>query len=218
MYSDERSNIEEGIQLVARLPDILPQQAPAQIKPICHDIQQVLRVSFVNLIFRILANYPDYLESAWQELRPLTSSRAFEKYADELRQHALLELTPDRSDIAEKLPADAEQLRSFNDTIHYVLPKLLLIATSLAKISSTPGEQKIASSPENMDLSPLPLGIAEGAGKVEMVDPEIGDERVQRLFSDIKQRHVILWFPHTTEASRIGRMCLKPYGAKSLLT
>lgn len=189
MYSDARSDIEEGMQLVAHLPDIMPQQASAQIKPIYHDIQQVLRVPFVNLIFRTLANYSDYLESSWREIRPLARSQAFERYADELRHHASLAPAPEQSDIAERQLADMEQLRAFNDTIHYVLPKLLLIVTALAKISPTPGKRKTASLDKNMDISPLPQGVAKGAEKVEMIDPEAADDRIKRLFSDIKQRH-----------------------------
>jgi hypothetical protein len=188
MHSEDQSKVENGMRIVARLPDIMPQQADARMKPIYEDIQQVLRVPFVNLIFRTLANYPEYLEPAWHELRPLASSREFETFADELRSRALLPHSPDPSSAPANEPPDMERLRTFNDTIHYVLPKLLLIATALAKTSSEPAGGKPAST-ATLDLSPLSTGIAEGTGKVEMIDPEKADVRMQRLFEKIKQRH-----------------------------
>jgi hypothetical protein len=188
MHSDTESKVESGMRLVARLPDIMPQQADARMKPIYDDIQQVLRVPFVNLIFRTLANYPDYLESAWQALRPLASSREFEQFADELRSHALLPNLPESPDLREKEVSDREKLRSFNDTIHYVLPKLLLTVSAFAKSANEQKEDQPVS-PVRMSLSPAPAGIAEGTGKVEMVDPEKANERIQRLFEEIKQRH-----------------------------
>jgi hypothetical protein len=116
MHSDDESKVENGMRLVARLPDIMPQQADARMQPVYEDIQQVLRVPFVNLIFRTLANYPDYLESAWQELRPLANSREFEKFADELRSHALLPHSPEPPNAPANEPSDMKKLRSFNDT------------------------------------------------------------------------------------------------------
>lgn len=188
MHSEDASKIEQGMQLAAHLPDIMPQQADARMKPIYDDIQQCLRVPFVNLIFRTLANYPDYLEPAWKEIRPLVSSHAFEKFSDELRVHALLPHPPEPSGTQAKEQPDMERLRTFNDTIHYVLPKLLLVATALAKNAPERRDAKPAST-AGMDLSPLPSGITEGTGKVEMVSPEKANERMQRLFEEIKQRH-----------------------------
>lgn len=188
MHSEDASRIERGMQLAARLPDIMPQQADARIKPLYEDIQQTLRVPFVNLIFRTLANYPDYLEPAWREIRPLVGSRYFEKFADELRRRALLSDSSIASSTLTKAPPDMERLRTFNDTIHYVLPKLLLVAAAWSRNSSEVRDEKSVS-PPGLDASSLPYGVAEGTGKVEMVNPEKTDERMQRLFEEIKQRH-----------------------------
>lgn len=187
MQNEEQSAIERGMHLAATLPDIMPQQANERIKPIYDDIQQVLRVPIVNLIFRSLANYPDYLQSAWQQIRPLAGSRTFEQAADELRSLALL--TPSLELPSQtSIPSDAERLRSFNDTIHYVLPKLLLIATALSKTPLEQAAKKPASTP-SIDLTSVASGIAEGTGKVEMIDPSQADERVRALFESVKERH-----------------------------
>jgi len=187
MHREDQAAIERGMQLAARLPDIMPQQADDRIKPIYDEIQQTLRVPIVNLIFRTLANYPDYLEAAWHELRPLVSTRAFEKSADGLRARALLAASPEPSELA-SAPDDLERLRSFNDSIHYVLPKLLLIATALAKTHMEHDVEQPATD-LTIDLSSIPNGIAAGTGKVELVDPSKTDERIHSVFDSIKRRH-----------------------------
>jgi hypothetical protein len=188
MHNEEQSASDRGMRLAANLPDIMPQQADERIAPIYKDIQQSLRVPIVNLIFRTLANYPEYLEAAWRQVRPLACSRAFEQAADELRAQALPVPSPEPSDLSISAPDDMEGLHSFNDTIHYVLPKLLLIVTALAK---TPVEHEAEEPATSLaiDLSTLPSGIAEGSGKVEMVDPNQADQRVRAVFESIKARH-----------------------------
>jgi hypothetical protein len=118
------------LKLSATLPDIMPQQANRRIKPIYEDIQTTLRVPVVNLIFRTLANYPEYLERAWAQLREIARSRMFEDAADALRRKALWQPTPEPLDVEA-----VQELRVFNDTIHYVLPKLLLAVTALERAS-----------------------------------------------------------------------------------
>jgi hypothetical protein len=82
--------------------------------------------------------------------------------------------------------AEAARLRAFNDTIHYVLPKLLLVASALAEGSArVPGR----SADPGAGGPNLPPGIAEGTAKVEMVAPEEAGERLGELFDSIKQRH-----------------------------
>lgn len=81
--------IEQGMHLAATLPDILPENANEKIKPVYEEIQATLRIPFVNLIFRTLANYPEYLAQAWQLLKPVFGTRAFELLADEVRASAL---------------------------------------------------------------------------------------------------------------------------------
>lgn len=188
MKKESDSMAEQGMQLVARLPDIMPQQADERMKPIYEDIQQILRVPFVNLIFRTLANYPDYLEAAWREVRALASCLEFEQAANELRKMALLPKSPEPSDMRLDPPADMERIRAFNDTIHYVLPKLFLIVTALAKASAR-GEAAQASSDFKGGLSPMATGIAPGTDKVQMVDPESADQRIKELFEQIKEKH-----------------------------
>ena len=79
MRETDEGEVRRGMQLAARLPDIMPDQASKRIEAIYEEIQETLRVPIVNLIFRSLANYPDYLEGAWQRLRFALRTRSFER-------------------------------------------------------------------------------------------------------------------------------------------
>ena len=182
---NQNQEIKQGMQLTADQPDIMPDQAGEQIRPIYEDIQRSLRVPIVNLIFRTLANYPDYLEHMWKELSPVFRTNAFEREADALRKLALLEQVPDSSGVDWENIGEIERLRGFNDTIFYVLPKLLLVTTTFYEVSF--GDLN-GSHAEEQDRG-ISLGAAEGTTKVQMVSPEKASERVRHLFSSIKEKH-----------------------------
>lgn len=181
--------IRKGMQCAANLPDIMPEQASSQVAPIYEDIKQTLRVPLVNLIFRTLANYPDYLEQLWKHFSPALRSSSFEHEADNLREKALLEYSFQEETLDLQGVEDQEKLKAFNDTIFYVLPKLLLVTTlfdeaTFRGISERRGRGQAAEQP-----SDIPLGVAEGTSKVDMVDPDKASEQVQALFNSIKQKH-----------------------------
>lgn len=180
-----QDTIERGMKLAADLPDIMPQQADDRLKPIYEDIQRSLRVPIVNKIFRTLANYPDYLEQVWSELRPVISSLELEQRADELRGRALMNNAPATPVLSLSNINDADRLAAFNDTIHYVLPKLLLIVTAFHEASFGDVD---GSSRKALGDTVVPLGTANGTAKVELVDPANAEGQVKQLFEDIKKR------------------------------
>ncbi|WP_224995761.1 halocarboxylic acid dehydrogenase DehI family protein [Cesiribacter sp. SM1] len=182
--------ISQGMQLAALLPDIMPDDADSQIKPIYEDIQNTLRVPLVNQLFRTLANYPDYLEQLWKHFSPAFVSNSFELEADNLREKALLEDLPEMPEGRWDTIPNAEQLRAFNDTIFYVLPKLLITANIFyeATFSTIPAYRtRRGEAPVNN--SPIQTGVAAGTTKVELMKPESADPVVKALFTDIKQHH-----------------------------
>lgn len=186
---NRNEEINSGMQLAASLPDIMPDQADEQIKPVYADIKNTLRVPIVNLIFRTLANYPDYFVNIWQQLSPSLCTEAFEKAADSLRSEALLKPVPEASKEDWEELDDLDRLRAFNDTIHYVLPKLLIVTTAFEVATLNSGAEGNSKSSEQTNSRTLPAGVAEGTAKVEMVDPDKASEQVQKLFESIKERH-----------------------------
>jgi hypothetical protein len=186
---NQHKEIERGMQLAANKPDVMPDQANEQIRPIYEDIQRSLRVPLVNLIFRTLANYPDYFETMWKGLSPAFRTKAFETEADALRGKALLEQVPDSSAVNWESLGEIERLRTFNDTIYYVLPKLLIVTTVFYEENFGRGVEEDVEHGNANDFSEMPLGVAEGTGKVQMVNPEKASERVRELFTSIKEKH-----------------------------
>lgn len=186
---DSKNEIKRGMQLAATLPDIMPDQADEKIRPVYEDIQRTLRVPIVNLIFRTLANYPDYLVSLWEQLSPTLNTRAFEQAADSLRREALLKPVPKMPKKDLENTDDVDKLRAFNDTIHYVLPKLLLVTTAF-ELSTFGLDANSGGNDAGSDTSAtVPQGVAEGTTKVQMVDPDKASDLVQGLFKAIKERH-----------------------------
>lgn len=171
-----------GMELVARLPDIMPDRASERIEPIYREVQETLRVPIV----RSLANYPDYLQPAWQRLRPSLRTQRFERAADRLRAEALLEPVPPGPSVSTEAANEMDRIRAFNDTIHYVLPKLLLIATALDGADFAVGERGETAAD---GAAQIPSGVAAATVKVQLVDPEQAGERVRQIFASVKERH-----------------------------
>jgi hypothetical protein len=191
MQPDPKEDLERGMELIPKLPEIMPDQADDRIRPIYEDIQRTLRVPFVNFIFRSLANYPDYFEAAWGHLAPVLRTRAFEQAADELRTLGLLEPAPNAGDIEWDALGDMEQIRPFSDSIHYVLPKLLLIATAWDEdvLDVKPEERHRSGTTGGVPGAEIPLGVVEGTRKVPMVDPKQATGELRALFEEIKEKH-----------------------------
>src|SRR5947209_14248478 len=57
-------DLDRGMDLLARLPEVMPEEAGPYVRLIYEDIRNTLRVPFVNTIFRVLANYPTYCRSS----------------------------------------------------------------------------------------------------------------------------------------------------------
>ena len=173
------SELEQGMDLVRGLREVMPEDAPAPVREVYEDVRRRLRVPFVNYLFRALANYPDFLTGAWWRLAPGLGTRAFEHEADRLREEALLCPVPHPSERDWQALGGGEVFRPFTETLHYVLPKLLLVASAM--------DDGLAS--DQADRPEIPLGIAPGAVGAEMADPERVEPRVKRLFDDVRDHH-----------------------------
>ncbi|MAM88677.1 halocarboxylic acid dehydrogenase DehI family protein [Allohahella sp. A8] len=178
---------ERGLKLAADLPDLTMEQVDDCLQAIYEDIQQSLRVPIVNQLFRTLANYPDFLEQAWRAVKPVVRSVAFERAADDLRQKAVLDAAPATTSLGVSGIMNADKLIDFNDTIHYVLPKLLLISAAFNECAF--GDRLGNAAFSLNEIADLPRGIADGTGKVELVDPAEADAALQALFERIRQDH-----------------------------
>jgi hypothetical protein len=192
MTDGHERELERGMELVSRVHDVDEDELTPQVRKIFEDLRSTLRVPLVNYLFRALARYPAFLEEAWFHVRPHLRTRAFELEADRLRAEALLEPVPEGSGLLAAAEDDLPQLRSFTETIYYVLPKLLLIASALEaclprETDEAPPEGGAEGFHGGAGL--LPLGVAEGTVALPMVSPGEAPEEVRGVFEEIKRRH-----------------------------
>ncbi|GAB3684955.1 halocarboxylic acid dehydrogenase DehI family protein [Salinisphaera aquimarina] len=173
------------MERVPQLPDVTMDKAGAELRPLYQDVEQTLRVPFVNFIFRMLANFPDYFEPTWRALAPGLRTLEFEQAADRLRAAAVPALYVDTMTGDGLSPVDRQAVVDFTDSIHYVLPKLLLVASCLdLHLSGHTPAQPVAR------LSPRAVGgVAEGTRLLGFVDPARADASVRRIFDDIRGLH-----------------------------
>lgn len=190
MVQDRTSDIKRGMALVPQLPEVMPNQAGGALRRVYEETRQALRVPFVNFIFRALANYGDYLVPEWDRLRPWARTLRFEREADAIRSAALLDPAPALAGADWPALGDLGRIRPFTASIHYALPKLLLLATAmdegLDEQRSGTGEP---AAPEVGPNGDLPCGVAAGTLAVPMVDPEQADPALRDLFDRIRTRH-----------------------------
>jgi hypothetical protein len=195
MEATRSADLERGMDLLARLPEVMPDEADPYVRLIYEDIRNTLRVPFVNTIFRVLANYPTYLSFVWSQLGPYLRKRSMERAADELRAGNALGPLLEEVGAA---PAnwtelgDLERIRPFTDAMHYVAPKLLLVATAFDDelldhdASDAPDR---AQEGTGVPLGWIPIGPAEGMISLPLIAPHEAPGRVQALFEAITRRH-----------------------------
>ena len=185
MIFDERpEDVERGLELIPSLGEIMPEDAGEDVRAVYKDVRDRLRVPFVNFIFRVLANYPGYLEFAWGRISPYLLTEEFEQLADDLRALALPEAVSEKTETDWAALGDLGRIRTFTDTIHYALPKLLIVATALDE--GLAGKSGVSG---NVGQNHVEPGVADGTGVVPMVSPDEADTELLALFEDIKRRH-----------------------------
>jgi hypothetical protein len=189
-------DLERGLDLLTRLPEVMPDEADPYVGMIYEDIRNTLRVPFVNTIFRVLANYPTYLSFVWSQLGPYLRKRSMEHAADELR--AGNALGPLLEEVRAPVPpnwaglGDLERIRPFTDAMHYVTPKLLLVTTAFDDelldhdASDTEGR---ADEGASVPLGWIPIGPAGGMISLPLLAPHDAAGEVQMLFRAITRRH-----------------------------
>lgn len=181
------ADLDRGMQAIAQLGEVMPDQADRRVRDIYDDLKQSLRVPFVNFVFRVLAQEPDYLESEWRRVRSIVRTAEFERLADELRGRGLPATRPDAAGVEWATLGPLERITAFTDSIHYVLPKLLLIATIFSERLAA--GDRLRELPPTAAAAEIPGGPAAGTAGAPLVDPQQASGRLAELFAEIRTRH-----------------------------
>lgn len=183
-----------GVAAEPVLTEIDPLIASAEVQAIFARSRDVLRVPYVDQLWRVLAADPALLIAAWRRTGTALGTRAAERAADALRREAVIPEALSlpshkafRGDMsrAEIGADDRAKISNFTMAAHYLLPKLLLAAALLAE---EPGAAP-ATPADAAGEAGLPRGVIAELPLVFPVDPgEVFGEAVE-LFREIRERH-----------------------------
>lgn len=144
-----------------------------RVDPISEDIPAVLGVPFLNLLFRRLEEYPDWLEATWDAARPVLLSPGFDAAASFVRALA----SPPEHQIREAALAQetrestaGQLLHRLTDAYLHVQPRLLLLAAGWA---------------DGVQASILNNGPAHGSDKLIEVHGAATTPRVWDPYADV---------------------------------
>jgi len=179
----------------AGLKEVIEADLTPELRAVFEEVRQVLRVPFVDQLWRVLAGLPEVLPRSWAWLAPLLGSMEAERAADALRAEAAIELAlgmpahqafrgdMSRSEIGAD---DRARISNYTAAMHYVLPKLLIATALLSDESQArPADGTAATT----SLEPLPRGVVPGAPRVEPIDPNEARGEAAALLTEIRERH-----------------------------
>ena len=118
-------------------PEVAEAEAGGELARLYGDIRRALRSPNVNLVYRLLASYPDYLAAAWAQIGPNLASRYLEHQAERLRALAALDVGQAGSRLGRELSAlglsddELSRIRGVVDLFNYANPKNLIVVTAL---------------------------------------------------------------------------------------
>jgi hypothetical protein len=161
--------------------EVLEEFGEGDLKGIFEDIKRTFRSPIVNLLFSALATQPDYLRVAWRQLHTNAQTLYFEGKADEIRRFAVSSM----SEIGElRTPANDEGIAKVLSVFHYVNPKVLLAVSALR--SSMLGQLPRTAVLPTAEKRQVVPGRATEMPDISLAGPNTEDERLRRLFDDIK--------------------------------
>lgn len=154
-------------------------QAEGVVKTIYGEIKDTFRVPVVNLVFRVLATHPDYLQLAWTALQPNVQTVFFEQRADAVRR-----LAAETMSAMGRPPAPSDEALATLRVFHYVNPKLL-VAVAALRVATSGSQPQVIELPreEKRQIAP---GVPPEAGTIEMIDPATAAPEVRAIFDDLR--------------------------------
>jgi halocarboxylic acid dehydrogenase DehI len=169
---------------------IAEHEAEGEVDRVYHEIRQTLRVTGVNLAFKMWAVHERFLPVFWNAVSGNVETVAFERCADALREEtATLADSIGKLDVADRVrlgESQAHQLKASLDLYNYVNPKILLLTSAVRLVLD--GEPIGAARRErNGGLDRIELGAPPAMPSMEMVSDDPDDRRLRAIFEEIKK-------------------------------
>ncbi|MDO8476592.1 MAG: halocarboxylic acid dehydrogenase DehI family protein [Candidatus Rokubacteria bacterium] len=160
-------------------------QATGAAAALYYDLRATLRSSFVPTVYRILAAYPAYFETAWTRLRPNLATRDTERAADAIHRACVARIEalvpPDRGATVALAPAVRREIGGVLKTFVAVNPKNLLTVTALFEAWQG---RPITGDPRAGDWQPISAGVPDGMPPIPVLPQGADDPRVREIFAE----------------------------------
>jgi len=120
-------------------PEILEENASAELKTVYREIKRVMRVAIVPFLWRTLAAHRDFFIPMWEQLKLNAESQYIEAKAAELRTLALLSDSYQLPNLEANLrrlgyrPSKIREIKLKVNSYRYVTPKMLLLASAIGE-------------------------------------------------------------------------------------
>ncbi|WP_112180255.1 halocarboxylic acid dehydrogenase DehI family protein [Paraliobacillus zengyii] len=165
------------------IPEVFEADAHGIVKEVYQDIKYVLKVPIVNFLFRALANYPEFLVHAWQQVRPNMLSLNMESMANDLRFPLLNKSIPTYDLKKDYSSSTLSHINYVVATFQYVNPKLLLIASAwMESLAERPiVSQKVVKGIIQPGFFNMP--------PIEMIKVETAPLYVKQLLLEVAKEH-----------------------------
>ncbi|MCL7419736.1 MAG: halocarboxylic acid dehydrogenase DehI family protein [Methylobacter sp.] len=142
--------IERGIPVpMYPMEMIAAEPEDKRLAAIFEDIKDTLSLSSINSDYRTLGLWPDYLDAAWHELKPIVLAEAYQKASDQLREtareqaKALPAISLSKQQI-EDLGEDTDEILETTEKFEQLLPSLM-INISLLSLDWKPADVLLTS-------------------------------------------------------------------------
>lgn len=166
------------------VPGVSTNEATKTLQALYEDIQHVLKVPVVHVIFRTAALYESFLQIAWKQVRPNMLTTNVKKAAEMLRYPALHVQVPHVDWSYYYREPTLARIRSTLFIFNEMNAKLLLIASAWAESlsnRSNPGGQQV-----NGTVKP---GMLPGLSSVDLIHIPDAPPPVRSLLLDIAEQH-----------------------------
>jgi hypothetical protein len=172
-------------------PEVAEAEADGEVARLYDDIRRALRSPNVNLVYRLLASYPEYLAAAWAQIGPNLASRYLEHQAERLRTLVALDVGLATGRFRRELSAlglsddELTRIRGIIDLFNYANPKNLIVVTALRLALDG---RAIPGSGEAEGGQPVPSGPVPDVG-VRLADARSALGEAQPVLAEILAAH-----------------------------
>ena len=174
-----------------RLPKLKllpPAHAPERVQRLYDEMQRVLGVPHVNLVWQAYGVYPEFLELLWAQLRPALNLQATFDLAERLRAGAFTRIhgyfaVPDFGERVGDLRVSSAELNATADLFYYEDALVLLLVAAIEQAFERPLGRAGAGAAADPRPAEHPV-----FSELPLLEESTASAQVRRIYDEIKSR------------------------------